>query len=254
MDFTDGAFLGDCVRGMARMPACCADLVVTDPPFAIRFGAARPNYNRKAGNVLRGYREVRPEDYAAFSRDWIGAAHRVLKDSGSMFVFSGWNHLKDILAALDGAGFETVNHIIWRYQFGVATKKKFVTSHYHCVYVCKDASRRRFYPDSRFGPGKERYRDLEDVWVIKREYWRGEKKTPTKLPSELVRKILQYASREGDLVLDPFLGSGQVAVVAKEMGRRYCGFEAVEQYHAFASERLGAAPQATNTARETLAP
>lgn len=254
MDHVDALFLGDCVRGMASLPPACADLVVTDPPFAIRFGAGRANYNRKAGNVLEGYREVRQEDYAAFSRDWIGAAHRVLKDSGSMFVFSGWNHLKDILSALDGAGFETVNHIIWRYQFGVATRKKFVTSHYHCIYVCKDGPQRRFYAGSRFGPGSERYRDLEDVWVIKREYWRGEKKTPTKLPSELVRKILQYASREGDLVLDPFLGSGQVAVVAKEMGRRYCGFEAVKEYHDFASGRLASArapapgAKATNTA------
>ena len=238
MNRTDSIILGDCISGMATMPASCMDLVVTDPPFAIRFEAARSNYNRKAGNVLVGYREVKREDYAAFSRDWISAAHRVLKDSGSMFVFSGWNHLKDVLAALDGAGFETVNHIVWKYQFGVATKKKFVTSHYHCIYVCKDSSKRRFYTDSRFGPGKERYADLEDVWVIKREYWRGEKKTPTKLPSELVRKILQYASQKGDLVMDPFMGSGQVAVVAKEMGRRYCGFEAVKEYFDFACARL----------------
>lgn len=189
---------GDCISGMAAMPASCVDLVVTDPPFAIRFKAGRSNYNRKAGNVLPGYMDVEREDYAAFSRAWIGAAHRVLKDSGSMFVFSGWTHLKDVLAALDGAGFETVNHIVWKYQFGVATEKKFVTSHYHCMYVCKDGSKRRFYADSRFGPGRERYADMEDVWAIKREYWRGEKKTPTKLPSELVRKILQYASRRGD--------------------------------------------------------
>lgn len=265
MDPADSIILGDCISGMAAMPASCVDLVVTDPPFAIRFGAKRANYNRRADNVLVGYREVEREDYAAFSRAWIGAAHRVLKDSGSMFVFSGWNHLKDVLAALDGAGFETVNHIVWKYQFGVATKKKFVTSHYHCIYVCKDGSQRRFYAGSRFGPGKERYADMEDVWVIKREYWRGEKKTPTKLPSELVRKMLQYASQKGDLVMDPFMGSGQVAVVAKEMDRRYCGFEAVKEYFDFARARLeGAAPgpalpplggrKATNTERGAGAP
>ncbi len=60
---------------------------------------------------------------------------------------------------------------------------------------------------------------MEDVWIINREYWRNEKKTPTRLPSEIIKKILQHTSKPDDLVLDPFLGSGQVAVVSKEMGR-----------------------------------
>jgi site-specific DNA-methyltransferase (adenine-specific) len=79
---------------------------------------------------------------------------------------------------------------------------------------------------------------MEDVWNIPREYWNGDIKTPTKLPAELVRKILQYSSVEEDVVLDPFLGSGQVAVVAKQMGRRYIGFEIVPEYVEFALRRL----------------
>ncbi|MDT7961572.1 MAG: site-specific DNA-methyltransferase, partial [Armatimonadota bacterium] len=63
-------------------------------------------------------------------------------------------------------------------------------------------------------------------------------KTPTKLPAELVRKILQYSSQEGDLIMDPFLGSGQVAVIAQQMGRRYLGFEIVPEYYEFARQRL----------------
>ena len=79
---------------------------------------------------------------------------------------------------------------------------------------------------------------MEDVWVIKREYWTGDIKTPTKLPRQLVEKILDYASREGDLVLDPFLGSGQVPVVAQENHRRFLGYEIVPEYFEFASKRL----------------
>jgi site-specific DNA-methyltransferase (adenine-specific) len=79
---------------------------------------------------------------------------------------------------------------------------------------------------------------LEDVWNIKREYWRGSAKTPTKLPYALAQKILQYVTDEGDLVLDPFLGSGQVAVVAKDMRRDYLGYEIAPQYAAFARNRL----------------
>lgn len=228
----------DCVMGMRSVGSESIDLIVTDPPFAIDFKAKRANYNRTAKNVLEGYSEIRQEDYLAFSRSWINEAYRILKKSGSMFVFSGWNNLKDVLIAIDDAGFIQVNHIIWKYQFGVVTKNRYVSSHYHCVYVCKDDKRRRFYPNSRFEAGSLRYRDMEDVWVINREYWKNEKKTPTKLPSELIKKILQYASQEDDLVLDPFLGSGQVAVVSKEMGRRYAGFEVNKEYFDFATERL----------------
>ena len=75
-------------------------------------------------------------------------------------------------------------------------------------------------------------------WVINREYWKGKKKTPTKLPGEIVRKILFYSSNPGDIVLDPFLGSGTVAAVCRENGRHYLGFELVEDYYRFASERI----------------
>ena len=80
--------------------------------------------------------------------------------------------------------------------------------------------------------------DKEDVWVINREYWNGDKKTPTKLPAELIKKILMYSSKEKDVILDLFLGSGQVAVVSKMLNRQYIGFEIVKEYYEFAKERL----------------
>lgn len=244
-DHADRIFNEDCVLGMQRLPPNIVDLVITDPPFGIDFRAKRPNYNRVPHRVLDGYSEVAPKDYFEFTKSWLTEVHRVLKPSGSAFIFSGWNNLKDMLNALSDIGLETINHIIWKYQFGVATKRKFVTSHYHCLFVAKDDKQRSFHPDSRFTQedrtenGKSaRYRDMEDVWVIKREYWTGDIKTPTKLPRQLVEKILDYASREGDLVLDPFLGSGQVPVVAQENHRRFLGYEIVPEYFEFASKRL----------------
>ena len=241
----DQVYHGDCLELLKDVPDDCIDLIVTDPPFAIDFKAQRMNYNRTGSRVIEGYSEVSAEDYLDFTRSWINEARRVLDPSGSMYVFSGWNNLKDILIALDEAGLVTVNHIIWKYQFGVFTKKKYVTSHYHCLYVCKNEKKRKFHPYRRFGPdertedgGKSHYRDKEDVWEIKREYWTGKKKTPTKLPSELVRKILEYSSDKGDLVLDPFLGSGQVAGISRELKRHFLGFEIVKDYVEFAKERL----------------
>ena len=235
----------DCLKGMSLLSGKKIDLIITDPPFAINFKATKANYNRTASRVISGYNEIKPEDYYDFTYSWMVEAYRILKESGSMFVFSGWNNLKDILMALDDAGFITVNHIIWKYQFGVVTKKKFVTSHYHCLYVCKNQKKRKFFPFSRFkkqSKTKEgrslHYRDKEDVWDIKREYWTGDEKTPTKLPAELIEKIIQYSSKKNDIILDPFLGSGQVAFVSKSLGRKYLGFEIVKKYYNFAKKRL----------------
>ncbi len=205
------------------------DLIVTDPPFAIDFKAKRGNYNRTAGRVLEGYFEITKEKYYDFTLQWMQEAYRILKKNGSMYVFSGWTNLKDILNALDDVGFITINHLIWKYQFGVFTKRKYVTSHYHILFVVKDAKRYKFNKIEHYP---------EDVWVIKREYWTGKIKTPTKLPVELVKKILMFSSDEGDIVFDPFLGSGTVVVVAKMLNRHYLGFEIVPEYYEFAKNRL----------------
>lgn len=236
---------GDCIELMSEMPDECVDLIITDPPFAIDFKATRQNYNRNGDRVLEGYNEIDPNDYLAFTVDWLSAATRVLKDSGSMYIFSGWNHLKDLLIAIDHCKLTTVNHLIWKYQFGVVTTRKYVTSHYHCLFVCKNDGKRTFYPYCRFAKedkteddGSAHYRDKEDVWQINREYWNGASKTPTKLPAELIAKILDYSSQKEDVVLDPFLGSGQVAVVSKMKDRNYIGFEIVPEYYKFAQKRL----------------
>ena len=146
-----------------------------------------------------------------------------------MYVFSGWTNLKDILNALDKVGFITINHIIWKYQFGVFTKKKYVTSHYHILFVAKDENKYRFNKVEHYP---------EDVWSIKREYWHGQLKPPTKLPRAIIKKILDFSSKKGDIVFDPFLGSGMTAIVSKMMGRHYLGFEIVKGYYDFAIEKL----------------
>lgn len=235
----------NCIEGMKLIPDKKIDLIITDPPFAINFKASKENYNRTKSRVIEGYNEINPQDYYEFSSKWMSQSFRLLKESGSMYVFSGWNNLKDILMALDDVGFTTVNHIIWKYQFGVVTAKKFVTSHYHCLYVCKNPKKRKFIPFFRFKKNSKtsdgrslHYKDKEDVWEIKREYWTGDQKTPTKLPAELIKKILEYSSEKNDIIFDPFLGSGQVAVVSKKLGRQFLGFEIVKDYYKFAKKRL----------------
>ena len=225
----DEIYCGDALVLMKDIPAGSIDLIVTDPPFAIDFKAKRSNYNRTQGKVIEGYNEIPREIYYDFTVSWMKEAYRVLKRSGSMYVFSGWTNLKDILNAIDDVGFITINHIIWKYQFGVFTKRRFVTSHYHILFVVKDERSYKFNKVEHYP---------EDVWVINREYWTGKVRTPTKLPLELVKKILLFSSDEGDIVLDPFVGSGTVAVAAKMLGRHFLGFEIVPEYCELARERV----------------
>jgi site-specific DNA-methyltransferase (adenine-specific) len=246
MEHINKIYNEDCISGMARhLPDQCVDLVITDPPFGIEFGARRGNYNRKDHRVLEGYSEVKGADYQTFTLEWLRQVRRVLKPSGSLYIFSGWNYLKDILIGLDTLDYTLVNHLIWKYQFGLVTTRKYVTSHYHVLYAGIDDKQRKFYPYARYAKderhvegGSAHYRDKEDVWTIPREYWTGDLKTPTKLPAELIRKILAYSSKPGDVVMDPFLGSGQVAVVSQLEGRQYVGFEVVPAYFDFAQKRL----------------
>lgn len=235
----------DCIEGMKMISKNKVDLILTDPPFAIDFKAKKANYNRTSSRVLEGYKEIPKKDYYEFTVNWMSQCHRILKDSGSMYVFSGWNNLRDILNAIEEIGFTTINHLIWKYQFGVVTNRKYVTSHYHCLFICKNDKERKFFPYERFGKEEKNemgrslhYKDKEDVWDIKREYWTGEEKTPTKLPAEIIKKILEYSSEKGDLVFDPFMGSGQTAIVSKMEKRKFLGFEIVEEYYNFITKRL----------------
>ena len=237
----------DCIIGSKeKIEDNSVDLIVTDPPFAIDFSGLRSNYNRNPLRVVNEYKDIPEKAYFDFTKEWITEAKRVLKEEGSMYIFSGWNNLIDILNVLHELDFKIINHIIWKYQFGMNCTKRFISSHYHLLYVSKGNKKRKFYPYSRFsstektkdGKRKARYADMEDVWTINRENWTGMKKTATKLPAEIIRKILSYSSDKEDLVVDFFSGSGQVPWVCKEMERSFIAFELNKEAYNLSMERL----------------
>ena len=224
----------DCVSGSKKhLKDESVDLIITDPPFAISGDKLHKHYNRDEIHVIDGYVEIPKDQYMDFSIDWIAQAHRILKDDGSMYIVSGWSNLLDILLALEQNQFEIINHIIWKYNFGVYTKKKYVTSHYHILYCKKQNNKKvKFNTHCRFGPsekmengGSALYSDLEDVWIINREYKQGKTKNKNQLPKELLKKMILYSSDENDLICDLFLGSFSTAKVAKALNRNSTGFE-----------------------------
>jgi site-specific DNA-methyltransferase (adenine-specific) len=205
----------ECITGMEKMPGECVDLVIADPPFGIDFSGKGSAYNRDSDLVVDEYQEI-DTDYRKFTKDWMAALQKIMKSHSSAYVFSGWNHLEDVLYGARSAKLTTINHAIWKYQFGVFTKKKFVTSHYHVLLLVKN-------------PNKYYFNKMEhyplDVWDIKRKYNKGEKKNATTLPTDVIKKCIEFSSKPGDLVFDPFMGMATTAVVAKGTWRHYYGFE-----------------------------
>lgn len=226
-------FNGDCIAGAREyVPSNSVDLIITDPPYGINGDQLHKHYNRNEEFVVEGYVEVPASEYGEFSLNWIKEAERILKPGGSIYIVSGYTNLYHILHALRQTKLEEINHIIWKYNFGVYTSRKYVSSHYHILFYQKPGGERTFNLESRFGvkekdstDGSLNYQDREDVWIINREYKPGQVKNKNELPTELLIKMMQYSSNEGDLVCDLFLGGFSTAKVAVGLNRRATGFE-----------------------------
>ena len=191
-----------------------ASLIFTDPPFGIGFKSNHQTYNRKPDTL--SYKEINKRDYPDFIRDLTKWSYEALTDSGSMWLVSGWNNLRTVLDAIEESGFKQINHCIWKYQFGVYTKRRFTTSHYHLLLLAKNKKDYIFNKPEHYA---------EDVWFIKRRYHRGQETAGNELPDELVEKCIETSSNKKDLVVDPCLGSGTTMKVCLKTGRRCLGIE-----------------------------
>ena len=227
---------GDCIAGAKQyIKDNSIDLIITDPPYGIQGDMLHHHYNRNEQFVAQGYVEVDTEAYEAFSQAWVAEAARILRPGGTMYIISGYTNLYHILSALRQHDLTEINHIIWKYNFGVFTQKKYISSHYHILYYEKKGGKRTFQKDVRFGMsekdengGSYNYQDREDVWIINREFKPGKIKNKNELPCELLIKMMQYSSQEGDFVCDLFLGGFSTAKVAIGLNRMITGFEISE--------------------------
>jgi site-specific DNA-methyltransferase (adenine-specific) len=238
VEIPNGIFYnGDCISGAKEhIPPNTIDLIITDPPYGINGDMLHQHYNRKEQFVVEGYVEVPESEYGEFSYKWIQEAERILRPGGSIFIVSGYTNLYHILYALRQTKLKEINHIIWKYNFGVYTSRKFVSSHYHILYYEKPGGERTFNLESRYGTDEKlpdgsslNYQDREDVWIINREYKPGQIKNKNELPLALLIKMLQYGSNEGDLVCDLFLGGFSTAKTAIGLNRKAIGFEISNQ-------------------------
>ncbi|WP_342772109.1 DNA methyltransferase [Methanoculleus sp. UBA374] len=162
---------GDCIVGAREhIPNDTVDLIITDPPYGINGDRLHRHYNRDEGFVVGGYVEVPAVEYGEILWNWIQEAERILRPGGSIYIVSGYTNLYQVLHALRETGLREVNHIIWKYNFGIYTSRKYVSSHYHILFYEKPGGERTFNLESRYGTGEKsprngslNYRDRGEV-------------------------------------------------------------------------------------------
>lgn len=252
-------YTGDSLQLLAEVPKAAIDLVFADPPFNIGY-----EYDRYDDSRAK-------EDYLHWTESWLKQVQRVLKPTGSLFVAIGDEYAAEMKIRLDALGLTMRNWIIWHYTFGVNCKRKFNRSHAHIFYYVMNpkqftfnpegirvpSARMTTYADRRANPvGKlpddtwvlrPQETDLHfapdsDTWSVSRVCGTFKERTshPCQMPEALLERIVRVASSPGEIVLDPFAGSGTTLVVAKKLGRKYLGFELSEQYAAGIEDRLDA--------------
>lgn len=240
---------GDCLEELAKLPEGCVDLAFADPPFNI-------------GYEYDVYHDKRAKhDYLEWTSKWLTAVKRVLAPNGSFFVAIGDEFAAEHKVRLDELGLTFRNWIVWHYTFGVNCTKKFNRSHAHIFYYVMDAKNFTFRPDEIRVPSARMttYADRranpvgklpDDTWVLRPQeggnHFLPESDTwyesricgtfkertghPCQMPAAVLERIIRVASKPGDVVLDPFAGSGTTLAAAKKLGRRYLGIELSEQY------------------------
>jgi len=240
-DYRNKILCGDCIELLGKVKEPFADLVFADPPFNI--GYQYDKYHDK----------VEKNNYLAWTRDWMAACERVLKPNGSFYVAIGDDYAAHVRILGEELGLTVRNWIIWHYTFGQQTKLKFAKSHTHILYFVKDpkdfifndyairvpSDRQLIYNDSRSNAtGKI----PDDTWNCysrvcgtfkEREGWH-----PCQMPELLLARIIAVSSNAGDLVFDPFNGSGTTAAAALQLGRDYCGIDISEDYTKNTEKRL----------------
>lgn len=204
------------------------DLIFTDPPYGIDGDKLDAHYHRDESNVVPGYVEVPLETYDTFSKDWITECARCLRPGGSIYIVSGYTNLHHVLNALHSTDLQEVNHIIAKYSFGVSTKKKWVSSHYHVLFwqkPDKGKQKRTFNTNVYYTDQKDSYHDRLTVQDMPRDYKPGQLKNKNQLSEDFIEKFVLYSSNRGEIVMDPFCGGFTTARTAIRYGRKFIGFE-----------------------------
>jgi modification methylase len=252
---------GDCVAAMARLPAGSVDLVIADPPYNLQLGGHldRPDGSRVNAVNDAWDRFSSFQEYDAFTSAWLTEARRILKPAGALWVMGSYHNIFRVGAILQDLGFWILNDVIWRKSNPMPNFRgtRFTNAHETLIWAGM-GEKARYTFNYRTMKTLNDELQMRSDWVLpicsgsERLKGEGRKLHPTQKPESLIYRILLATSRPGDVVLDPFFGTGTTGAVAKRLGRRWIGCEREASYRRAALERIGATLPLDETAIATM--
>lgn len=243
----DQILQGDCVEILNALPEKSVDLIFADPPYNLQLQGElwRPNMT-KVEAVKEAWDQF-PDfaAYDAFSRAWLLACRRVLKDSGTIWVIGTYHNIYRLGALMQDLGYWFLNDVIWIKANPMPNFRgvRFTNAHETLIWASKFKGAKYTFNHHAMKALNDD-RQMRSDWVLpicsgaERLRINGKKAHPTQKPEALLYRILLASSRPGDVVLDPFLGSGTTAVVAKKLHRRWIGIELEPMYIEIAQARI----------------
>jgi modification methylase len=240
---------GDCVAAMARLPAASVDLVFADPPYNLQLNGdlKRPDDSRVDAVDEDWDRFTNFAAYDDFTRAWLMACRRVMKTNATLWAIGSYHNVFRVGAILQDLGFWILNDVIWRKSNPMPNfrGRRFTNAHETLIWASRDQAARRYtFNYEALKAGNEDIQVRSD-WTValctgeERLKGRdGKKLHPTQKPEALLARVILASSRPGDLVLDPFCGTGTTGAVAKRLARRFIGIEREAAYRAAAEARI----------------
>jgi modification methylase len=240
--------LGDSVAALASLPAHSVDLIFADPPYNLQL---QGDLHRPDDSLVDAVDDDWDQfesfaAYDAFTRAWLAAARRVLKPDGAIWVIGSYHNIFRVGTALQDLGFWVLNDVVWRKANPMPNfrGRRFTNAHETLIWASRDAKARYTFNYEALKAGNEDVQVRSD-WFLplctgeeRLKDASGRKVHPTQKPEALLARVLLASSKPGDVILDPFFGSGTTGAVAKRLGRRFIGIERDPAYAAAAEARI----------------
>jgi modification methylase len=251
----------DCVAAMQRLPDSSVDMIFADPPYNLQLGGDlfRPEGSRVDAVDDDWDKFETFADYDSFTRAWLAEAKRILKPHGTLWVIGSYHNIFRVGAALQDAGYWILNDIVWRKSNPMPNFRgtRFTNAHETLIWASRSE-------DSRYTFNYRAMKALNDElqmrsdWLMpicsggERMKTDGVKSHPTQKPEALLYRVLLACTNPGDVVLDPFFGTGTTGAVARRLGRQWIGIEREPRYIAVARERIASTLALDESAMRTM--
>jgi modification methylase len=239
---------GDCVEAMKRLPTASVDLVFADPPYNLQLGGdlARPDGSHVDAVTDHWDQFASFAAYDTFTREWLTEAKRVLKPDGALWVIGSYHNIYRVGAILQDLGFWILNDIVWRKSNPMPNFRgtRFTNAHETLLWASM-GEKARYHFNYRAMKTLNDELQMRSDWVIPicggpERLKEGKQKVhPTQKPEALLYRVLLATTEKGDVVLDPFFGTGTTGAVAKRLGREWIGCEREAGYRDAAIKRIG---------------